>query len=173
MNFQELEKSEIEVVQGKVDLDSKTLQEIVDGIVNPYFAELDKYIDFIRDLLTDTQNPPSAYELDDFCLNLSMQLYYAGAMQERIGIKDDISRAVYKEMYNAQRQNQIKGTVADKDSIAELNSQAEYLTNICYHKAYITAKAKVSAAQELLSSIKKVISRRQAEMELTRIGGRV
>lgn len=32
-------------------------------------------------------------------------------------------------------------------------------------------KAKVENAQELLGSVKKVLSRRMSEMELTRIGG--
>lgn len=104
-------------------------------------------------------------------MNLSVYIYYASGMQEQLGIKDDIAKAVYKEMYHSARDSIDKGTVADKDSLAELASQQEYLTSVCYKRAYSIVKAKVSAAQEILSSVKKIISRRMSEQELTRIGG--
>lgn len=74
-------------------------------------------------------------------------------------------------MYHSVRDSIDKGTVVDKDSLAELASQQEYLTSICYKRAYSIIKAKVSSAQEILSSVKKIITRRISEQELTRIGG--
>ena len=153
----------------KVEEDSAQLQAIVDDIVKPYVEDLDKYIAFVRDVLKDGENPPTAQELDDFCMNISVFIYYASGMQEQLGIKDDISKAIYREMYNTVRDNQTSGTVADKDSIAELSSQTEYLTSVLYKRAYSIVKAKVAAAQEILSSVKKVISRRIQEAEITRI----
>ena len=170
--YENLDKDKIQEVRAKVDVSSERLEEIVNEIIKPYSADLDRYVDFIRDILRDGENPPTEMELDDFCLNLSVYLYYAGGMQEQLGIRDDISRALYKEIYNSYRQSQEKGTVADKDALAELASQQEYLTSVCYKRAYSVMKAKVSAAQELLSSCKKIISRRISESELTRIGGR-
>ena len=170
--YENLDKDKIQAVRGKVDVSSERLEEIVNDIIKPYSADLDRYVDFIRDILKDGENPPTEMELDDFCLNLSVYLYYAGGMQEQLGIRDDISRALYKEIYNSYRQSQEKGTVADKDALAELASQQEYLTSVCYKRAYSVMKAKVSAAQELLSSCKKIISRRMSEYELTRIGGK-
>lgn len=170
--FDNLDSDKIGEVITKVNMDSLKLEEIVCEIITPYCQDLDKYINFISSILKDGQNPPTAEELDDFCLNLSVYLYYASAMQEQLGIRDDISRAIYKEMYNSYRQSQDKGTVADKDTLAELASQHEYITSVCYKRAYSTMKAKVSAGQELLSSCKKIISRRMSEQELTRIGGR-
>ena len=92
-------------------------------------------------------------------------------MQEQLGIKDDIARAVYKEMYHTSRDSLEKGTVSDKDSLAELASQQEALVSVCYKRAYSIVKAKVTAAQEIMSSVKKIISRRMSEAEITRIGG--
>ena len=155
----------------RVDLDSDKISEIVNDIIQPYCAELDNYVDFIKSILKDGENPPTAQELDDFCMNLSVYIYYAGGMQERLGIKDDIARALYKEMYHSCRDSIEKGTVSDKDSLAELASQQEALVSVCYKRAYSIMKAKVAAAQEILASCKKIISRRMAEMELTRIGG--
>ena len=171
MIYEELDKEKISKIRDKVDIDSEKLQEIVNEIIRPYCEDLDKYVDFIRGILKDGENPPTAQELDDFCINLSVYIYYASGMQEALGIKDDIAKALYREMYNTCRDNIEKGTVADKDSLAELASQQEYLTSVLYKRAYSIVKAKVSSAQEILASIKKIISRRVSEMEITRMTG--
>lgn len=162
---------EIKNICNRVDLNSAQIEEIVNAIIEPYCKDLDRYVDFIKGILQDGEHPATAQELDDFCMNLSVYIYYASGMQEQLGIKDDIAKAVYKEMYHSARDSVDKGTVADKDSLAELASQQEYLTSVCYKRAYSIVKAKVSAAQEILSSVKKIISRRMSEQELTRIGG--
>ena len=171
MTYDELDKNKINKIQHEVEDDSEQINEIVNSIIQPYCKDLDNYVGFIKDVLKDGENPPTAQELDDFCMNLSVYIYYASGMQEQLGIKDDIARAVYNEMYHNSRNNLEKGTVADKDSIAQLESQQEYLTSVCYKRAYTIMKAKVSSAQEILSSIKKIITRRIQEMALTQIGG--
>lgn len=169
--YNEIKIDKVKDIQLHVEDTSKTINDIVDSIIKPYSKDLDEYVRFIKDCLADGQNPPTDAELEDFCMNLSTYIYFASGMTEQLGIRDDIARAVYKETYHNIRQEQDKGTVADKDSIAELNSQQELLTSICYTRAWKTMKAKVESAQELLQSCKKVLSRRMTEMELTRIGG--
>lgn len=171
MTYDELDKEKINKIQHEVEDDSEQINEIVNSIIQPYCKDLDNYVGFIKDVLKDGENPPTAQELDDFCMNLSVYIYYASGMQEQLGIKDDIARAVYNEMYHNTRNNLDKGTISDKDSIAQLESQQEYLTSVCYKRAYSIMKAKVSSAQEILSSIKKIITRRIQEMALTQIGG--
>lgn len=163
--------TEVARVKTRVEDNSKQIDEIVSNIIQPYCDSLDRYVEFIADCLKDGTNPVTNAELEDFCMNLSTYIYFAGGSVEQLGIKDDISKALYKEMYNTSRANIDKGTVADKDSLAELNSQHEQLVNICFTRAYKTMKAKVDAAQELLSSCKKVLSHRMQEMELTRLQG--
>ena len=92
-------------------------------------------------------------------------------MCEYLGIRDDISKTLYKELYHGTRNNLTKGTVADKDSIAELASQSEQLVNICCNRAYKILKVKIETAQELLSSCKKILTRRMNEYQLTHLGG--
>lgn len=154
-------------LQGIVDNNSDLIYSVIDGIIANYSKELDEYIDKIRNDVH--KNSPQMSDLNDYCLNLSIYLYYASTMQERVGIKEDISRAIYKEAYNNSRNSLEKGTIADKDSIAELLSQHEYLTNLCYKRAYAIMKEKVSAGQELLASIKKIISQRMQEISLTHL----
>lgn len=169
--YDNIQLDQVKKIRLQVEDNSNIINNIVNEIIQPYCKDLDKYVEFIRDILKDGENPPSADELDDFCLNLSTYIYFAGGLCEQLGIRDDISKAVYKEMYHTARASQEKGTVADKDSLAELSAQQEQLTNICYKRAYAIMKSKVSNAQELLSACKKVISRRMQEAELTRIGG--
>lgn len=164
-------EDEVAEIREKVETHSEQIDKIVNDIIQPYCKDLDKYITFIRECLKDGENPPTDIELEDWCLNLSTYIYFAGGMCEQLGIRDDISRAVYKEMYHSARASQSKGTVQDKDSLAELASQQEQIINVCYSRAYKTMKAKIENAQELMSSCKKALSRRLTEMELTRLGG--
>lgn len=165
----EVDFNRVDEVRDRVENNSEQLNDIVNDIISPYCKELDKYILFIKDCLKDGTNPPTDEELEDFCMNLSTYIYFAGGMVEQLGIRDDISKAVYKEMYHSARARQNSGTVADKDSIAELSSQEEYLVNAAYNRAWKIMKSKVENAQELLSSVKKVLTRRVSEMTLTSI----
>lgn len=157
----------IDELKDKIESNSRQVSEIIDTIITPYCKDLDKYVSFIKDCLKDGENPPTDAELEDFCLNLSTYIYFAGGMVEQLGIKDDISKAVYKEMYHTSRASIDKGTVADKDSLAELASQEEYITNICFNRAFKIMKSKVENAQELLSSCKKVLTRRIGEYNIS------
>ena len=157
----------VEKIKGKVETASVHVDDIVKGIIEPYSKDLDAYVKFIASCLKDGEKPPTTTELEDFCLNLSTYIYFAGGMCEQLGIRDDISKAVWKEMYNTARDNNATGTIADKNTQAELQSQHEQLVNVCYSRAYKTMKAKVDSAQELLSSCKKVLSHRMQEEQLT------
>lgn len=166
--YENIDFKKLENIKLHVEDNSKLIDEVVLGIIKPYSKDLDDYVLFIKECLKDGENPPTNSELDDWCMNLSTYIYFAGGMCEQLGIRDDISRAIWKEMYNSKRNNLDKGTVADKDSLAELASQQEQLTNICYSRAYKIMKSKVENAQELLGSCKKVLTRRMSEMELAR-----
>lgn len=164
----EINDEKIRTVQQKVDSHSKILNDIVSEIVKPYCKDVDNYVRWINTILADGTNPPTDEELEDMCLNLSTKIYFMSEACEQLGIKDDMSKAIKNEIYNKKR-DEINGTVADKDSYAELESQQEQITNICYNRAYRIIKSKVDNAQELLQSCKKVLSRRMVSLELSKI----
>ena len=170
--YDNLNIDQVNKIKLHVENNSQIIEKVVSGIIQPYCKDLDKYVEFIKECLSDGQNPPTDGELEDFCMNLSTYIYFAGGMCEQLGIRDDIAKAVWKETFNTKRNNTEKGTIADKDTIAELASQQEQLTSICYTRAYRIMKSKVENAQELLQSCKKVLSRRMQDLELTSIGGR-
>ena len=172
MKFNITDEDSLTKIQENIESNASALDRIVDEIISPYCRDLDKYVRFIKDCLKDGENPPTNEELDDFCMNLSTYIYFAGGTCEYLGIRDDIAKAVYKEMYHTARASQDTGTVADKDSLAELASQEEYIVSAAYNRAYKIMKSKVDNAQELLSSCKKVLTRRISEFETTRLGGK-
>ena len=168
-NITDENASSLTKIQENIESNAGALDSIVNEIIAPYCRDLDDYVSFIKDCLKDGENPPTNEELDDFCMNLSTYIYFAGGTCEYLGIRDDIAKAVYKEMYHTARASQDTGTVADKDSLAELASQEEYIVSAAYNRAYKIMKSKVDNAQELLSSVKKVLSRRIQDMELSRL----
>lgn len=167
--YDSYDKDAVAEIRRRVENNSSQLDGVVNDIISPYCRDLDRYVAFIKDCLKDGENPPTDAELDDWVLNLGTYIYFAGGMCEQLGIRDDIAKAIYKEMYHSARAAQDKGTVADKDSLAELAAQQEQLTSVCFTRAYKAVKSKVENAQELLSAVKKVQSRRVTEMELTRM----
>jgi broad specificity polyphosphatase/5'/3'-nucleotidase SurE len=153
----------------KVEENSAELDRTIADITDRYSGELDEYMNFIRGILRNDEQPPTDAELDDFALNLSTMIYFTSVGAEQMGIRDDISSSAYKEAYNMARNMQTSGTVADKNAQAELDAMAEKIISIVYSKSYKILKAKVEAAQEVLSSVKKIISRRMNESELSMI----
>ena len=153
----------------KIEGNSAELDHTINDIIERYSGELDDYMQFVRGILRNDEQPPTDAELDDFALNLSTLIYFTSVGAEQMGIRDDLSHSAYKEAYNVARSLQKSGTVADKNTQAELDATAERVVNIVYSKAYKILKAKVESAQEVLSSVKKVMSRRISEFELSRM----
>ena len=151
----------------KIENNSQILEKTINDITDVYSGELDDHLKFVRGILRNDEQPPTDAELDDFALNLSTMIYFTGVGAEQMGIRDDLSRAAYKEAFNVARSVLDKGTVADKNTQAEIDAAAERVVNIVYSKAYKILKSKVESAQEVLASVKKVMSRRMNEAELS------
>ena len=164
----ELKEKEVEVIRERINKNSIMINSLTNKLVADYCSNLDNYVRFIQSILQDDKNPPTAQELDDFVMNLPVLLYFCGEAQENLGIKTDVAKAIKQEKYN-EIYNEVKGTIADKTAKSELAAQSEAVTHIIYDRAYKIVKEKMNAAYELLSSCKKVISRRMAENQLASV----
>ena len=169
--FDNIELDKINAIKLHIEDNSKQMDAIVNDIIEVYVKDLDDYVSHIDERLCEKENPPTDVELETFCLNLSSLIYFAGGMCEQLGLRSSIATAVYKEMYNTSRNSIEKGTIDDKNTLAELASQQEQLVDIAYKSTYKIVKSKVDNAQELLSSCKKAISRRMQEAALTNMMG--
>ena len=88
------------------------------------------------------------------------------ARRENLKVKEDVAKAVYKDVYNRVREK-AQGTVADKDTAADLAAQSEAITVIVLQRAGSTIKTREEAAWEMLNSVKKVLTRRTEEIRLS------
>lgn len=164
----DIDVSKVRQIQRRVNSNSELIDSIVDRLVADHCEPLDNYMKFVQNILQDTANPPTDKELDDFVLNIATLLYFAGEAQESLGIKEDVAKAIKMELYN-EVYDKAQGTIADKTSKAELATQAEYISHTAYARAYKKVKLRVEAGNEVLQSVKKVISRRMSEYELSRV----
>ena len=168
---QEKQISQDEVIHSiiaRVEDNSEKIEKVVDELIQPYCEKLDTLITKFRNCLMDKENPVTEWELDDVCLKLPSHLYFIGEAQEKFGIKEDISKSIKMELYNEIHQR-TKGTIADKQAASEAGTIEEDIVYRAYQRAYKRIKQKLEAAYELLSSIKKVISRRMGEQELANV----
>ena len=145
---------------------SKLVDDLVNKLVSTYCGPLDEYMKTIDNALAFQEEPLSILQLEEFTLNLPSLLYFASEAQEALGIKEDVSNAIRTELYNAVREK-AQGTIADKDTAAEIATQSEQLVVIIYRRAYKKVKYRIEAAYEMLNSLKKVISRRIGEYSIT------
>lgn len=157
-----------EEVMNKVDNLSADVVSISAQLVKEYCEELDAYMEQIDDTLrskNSTSLPDSVIE--DYILNLASILYFTGSAQEDLGVKEDICKSIRAEVYNSARELST-GTVADKDSAATLASQSESITLSIYSRAYKKVKLRMDAGYEMLNSLKKIMNRRVAELEISK-----
>lgn len=154
----------------RVESLTAVVRDMVKCIVDEACEDLDKYMKQIDEILCDKDNPVSDEELEDFTLNLPSLLYLVSSRREELRIKEDVAKAVHKDVYNRVREK-AQGTVADKDTAADLAAQSEAITVIVLQRAGSTIKTREEAAWEMLNSVKKVLTRRTAELELTRQTG--
>lgn len=165
---EDINEDEIKQLQERISKNSNLINRLSNQLVNDYCKSLNEYVAFIQKILQDDKHPPTAQELDDFVLNLPVLLYFCGEAQENLGIKTDVAKSIKQEKYN-EIYKEVSGTIADKTAKSELAAQSETITHIIYDRAYKIVKEKMTAAYELLSSCKKVISRRMAESELANV----
>lgn len=155
----------METIMAKIQENSTYLDKISDQVVDAYSKPLDSLMLYISNLLTDSQTISDS-ELDTICLKLPATMYFVAQGQESLGIREDVSKAVKQEINNKVVSDSV-GTIKDKECKAELETQQEYIVNVIYSRAYKKIKNKLDMSSEMLASVKKVISRRLFELELS------
>ena len=113
----DIDAGKVRSLQKRIDENSDLVDSIVNRLVSEYCRSLDEYMQFIRNILNDTANPPTDRELDDFALNIPVLIYFTGEAQEALGIKEDVAKAVKQELYN-EIYDKATGTIADKTAAA-------------------------------------------------------
>lgn len=162
-------KSSTAVTDGVANINESAdyIDELVDTLVTSCCSELDNYITYVKKLLDDIDTPISDAELDDIVLTIPTLLYFTGNAQESMGIREDISKMEETNKYNNTFMY-AEGTVQAKQAFAKLQTQNEALTSMVYQRACKKIKLRCDYALEILQSAKKILSRRLAELELSK-----
>lgn len=145
---------------------------ISDKVVTAYTDDLNHLMTNIREDTID--NTPSDEILEKYVLELSNMLYFMGTRLESVGIKEDITKMSAKEVFNNTYSKNLEvGPGGKKPTVAELNvmsedaSRYETVVNSIYSRVYRQIKFKIDASYEMLASLRKIISKRMQENQLS------
>ena len=147
---------------------SKMVNDASDKIVLMYSEGLDKTIKEIDELFScgEIDNIPSQ-RLENYCIKIPSFLYYMASGMEEIGTKLDILSQEKKDVYNRCYLDE-EGTATERKSKAELETSDYALTCMVYKRAYSCLKEKTDAAEKLYDALKKILTKRISENDLSR-----
>lgn len=165
-------EEKINTIFDNTDKNTNYFTQISDKVVTAYTNDLDTLMNKIRE---DTvENTPSDDILERYVLELSNILYFLGTRLETVGIKDDITKMSAKEVYNNTYSNNLdvapggkKPTVAELNVMSENASRYETVVNSIYSRVYRQIKFKIDGAYEMLASLRKIVSKRMQENQLS------
>ena len=151
----------------EVEENADYVQELVDNLVQKCCGNLDKYLEYVNKILGNSDYALTNDELDDIIITIPSILYYVGDQQEKLGIKRDVSESTRSLLYN-KIYLETTGTAGARKAAADQQLFNESLVSIVYNGAYEAIKAKTSIALEVLQSAKKIMTRRIAEVDLSK-----
>lgn len=147
------------------------METIVHKIVDEKTKDVTVIIHKIRQLLKDETTELSDIEIDDILLQLPIVLYDSMEEQEIVGLELDMANQVHKEAYS-EAYKLARGTIPEKNAIADLQTRAEQLEKILFDRSYKMIKQKFEMAIETLNAVKKVQAARQQRYDLNKFSNR-
>lgn len=147
--------------------------QITNSILESYTKDFDELmVDLKRDII---DNEPTDMLLEKYLLELDNILYFLGSKLESVGIKEDISNLLTKEVYNnSYLNNRVKDiekrnkfTVAELTALAENDSTQQSVIRSIYSRVYKQIKLKIDAGYDTVNSLRKIITRRMQETNLS------
>ena len=154
---------------GSTEKQESTLQieDVVRRIVDNKTHEVTTVIHKIRSWLKDESQELSDQEIEDILLQLPILLYDAMEEQEIVGMQLDMANQIYREA-QSEAYKLARGTIPEKNAVADLQTRAEQIEKIIYDKSYKAIKLKFEMAIETLNAVKKVQASRQQKYDLGR-----
>lgn len=155
-----------EIINQKIVENSKIIEDIVYDITRQYTKPLDDIMIICRDIF-NSKDKITNEEIEDLLTQLPTALYFVNEGQEFVGLKEDVAKITKMENYNIIRAK-ATGTVADKNTTAELSVINEEINRIIYQRSYKMIKSKVEMGQEMINSLKRVFDARMNDLDLSR-----
>ena len=152
---------------------SEDYTSLSNSIIASYTSDLDSLVQSIY--LNIRRDNYSDQDLEKQCLDLSATLYFVSVRIEEAGVLEDLSKMLKQEQYNKSYldtqleavKNNTKISVAQTQALAEEKSKHHTMMNAIYSYVVKAVKGKIDAAYELLSTMKKIISKRMSDAQLS------
>lgn len=165
-----IDESKVKELEQKIDENVEYFTKLIDDIVTENTQGMDRILGEIHDNIIRVDNPATEV-IEKYFLELTNCIYFMQERVEKLNIYDSLSKISYKEAYNNYYMNpQIdkqKPTVAELTSYAESSTIYEQSLNEMYNKAYRIIKSKVDAAQTMIQTLSKVLSKRINDTQLS------
>lgn len=133
--------------------------------VNELTTELDELVEIMHKKVNREGYEISDKELEKLLIRIPILVYELNNVLMKVGIKEDLSKIIRQTNYNEAFMVQ-EGTIADKKSGAELAIKEEMLLETTWKRSVKIISQKMDIAQELLSAVKKIYSRRMEEISI-------
>lgn len=133
--------------------------------VNELTNELDTLMDIMHKKVNKDDYEITDKELEKIIIRLPILIYELNNVLMKVGIREDLSKIIKQTNYNEAFIVQ-EGTIADKKSGAELAVKEEQLLETTWKRSVKIISQKMDIAQELLSSCKKILSKRIDELNI-------
>lgn len=154
------------ILNKQIQENSILIENIVYEIVTEYTKELDSIMITCRSIF-NSKDKVTNEELEDLLTQLPTALYFVNEGQEYVGLREDISKMTRMEKYNEARKK-ATGTIADKNTVAELEVMNEDLNRIIYQRAYKMIRSKVEMGQEMINGLKRIFDARMSDRDLSK-----
>lgn len=130
--------------------------------------ELDLFISDLDTRFANGFEHVTDIEIDDAIANLSTLLYSLVNNQESLSSYATVSKLRRQEQYNVHYQN-ASGTVSERQAVASLSVAENDISALVYKQAENIVKNKMEKATEVLKSLKKIMTKRIADVELSKL----
>jgi len=165
-----IDELKVSDIKNKLSENVEYFTNMIDVIVDENTRSMDKILCEICDNVVNIDNP-STEVIEKYFLELTNCLYFMQERVEKLSIYDSLSKISYKEAFNKSYMNpeldKSKPTVAELTAYAEGNTIYEQSINEMYNKAYKIVRSKVDAAQTMIQTLSKVLSKRITDMQLS------
>lgn len=147
---------------------------ISDQVLTSYTSDLDDIMQKIYKevVLVDY---PATDVIEKYFVELSNVIYFMSEKLERLGVYDDMSKAMMQEVFNrayidgqtSSVDSKNKITVAELTARAQESSKYEAVVNSIYSRSYSVFKSKINSANTMVATLSKILSKRMQEMNLS------
>lgn len=149
-----------------VEVNSDSLNVVVDSIVGNYTKEIDDYVANLKSISFSDSPDMTNSEIYQSLMFISSSMYSLVPLMEKTFLKQSIANALTEEAYNTAYIGQEEGTVELKKSIANSKIDKEKVIALVYKHASNRIKNTYNAADNVYSALKKIASSKVAEMQL-------